>query len=175
MTAIKEFEDKVYCDFTSAATKAISGKDILLCIFNSTGDQLLAVSGQQGLTINREKEIIEIDSKTIEGGWKSKVPGIKDWSIDLDGVFATDETSSILQKAFDNDEYTCIKVVNNRTKKAMFGGLTLIQSMNLEAPHDDAVTFSTTLEGCGKLVDLTSVESVTAHPSNIKPVGEDTL
>ena len=37
-----------YCNFESAAAKAAAGKDILLCIFDATGEKLLAISGQQG-------------------------------------------------------------------------------------------------------------------------------
>src|SRR5699024_371525 len=47
------FDSNDYCDFTSSVAKAIAGKDILLCIWNLDGTELLAISGQQGLTINR--------------------------------------------------------------------------------------------------------------------------
>lgn len=156
MTVIKEFEDKLYCDASSQATSAVAGKDILLCVFSADGSKLLAVAGQQSLTINREKEIIEINSKTIDGGWKTKVPGIKDWNIEVDGMYSpNDETHKLLNKAFDNDEYICCKVINGKTKKPLFGGLALLKELNIEAPYDDSMTFETTLEGCGKLVDLT--------------------
>lgn len=151
---IKEFSDKLYCDATSQATNAIAGKDILLCVFSADGSKLLAIAGQQSITINREKEIIEINSKTIDGGWKTKVPGIKDWNIECEGMYSNDETIKLLNNAFENDEYICLKVINAKNKKPMFGGLALLKEMNIEAPYDDSVTFETTLEGCGKLVDL---------------------
>ena len=47
------FDNNDYCDFTSTAAKAIAGKDILLCVWSLDGMQLLGISGQQGLTINR--------------------------------------------------------------------------------------------------------------------------
>ena len=37
----------------------------------------------------------------------------------------------------------------------MFGGLAIITDYPIEAPYDDAVTYSLTLEGMGALVDLT--------------------
>ncbi|VTT18313.1 antigen A [Streptococcus dysgalactiae subsp. equisimilis] len=48
---------------TPSATKAIAGKDIILAIFDKTGAKLLAISGQQGLTINRTADSIEVSSK----------------------------------------------------------------------------------------------------------------
>lgn len=164
---IKEFEDKLYCDAESQVNHAVAGKNILLCIFSEKGDKLLAVGGQQSLTINREKEVIEINSKTIAGGWKTKVPGIKDWSIETEGIYSdTDEAQRILNKAFENDDFVCLKVINNKKKKAMFGGLALLSELSQEAPLDDSVTYTMTLEGCGALVDLLEVEEGQAMPGD---------
>lgn len=149
------FDNNDYCDFTSAAAKATAGKNIVLAVFNSTGDKLLAIAGQKGLTINRSAESLEISSKDTEGGWKSKIAGAKEWSIDIDGVFVpSDESHQILGKAFDDSEPVCLKVINKKTSKGMFGGLAVITDYPLEAPFDDAMTYSLTLEGMGAFVDL---------------------
>ncbi|MBQ8824684.1 MAG: phage major tail protein, TP901-1 family, partial [Ruminococcus sp.] len=62
------YDNNLYCDFAEASAKA--GKDILLCIFSEDGSDLLAISGQQGLTINRSADSVEVTSKDTEGGWK---------------------------------------------------------------------------------------------------------
>lgn len=148
-------DNNAYCDFSSTAAKALAGKDILLAIWNTTGDKLLAISGQQGLTINRSADSIEITSKDTEGGWKSKIAGMKEWSIDNDGLYVpNDESHTILSQAFENSDPVCVKVVNGKTKKGMFGGLAVITDYPIEAPYDDAVTYSLTLDGMGRLVDL---------------------
>ena len=150
------FDNNDYCDFTSSVAKAIAGKDILLCIWNLEGTQLLAISGQQGLTINRSADSIEITSKDTEGGWKSKIAGMKEWSIDNDGLYVpNDESHTILSQAFEDGDPVCVKVINGKTKRGMFGGLAVITDYPIEAPYDDAVTYSLTLEGMGRLVDLT--------------------
>lgn len=154
------FDSNDYCDFTSSVAKAIAGKDILLCIWNIDGTKLLAISGQQGLTINRSADQIEITSKDTQGGWKSYLAGMKEWSIDNDGLFVpSDESHSILSQAFENSEPVCVKVVDGKRKVGMFGGLAVVTDYPIEAPHDDAVTYSVTLSGMGPLVDL-SVASV---------------
>lgn len=148
-------DNNAYCDFSSTAAKALAGKDILLAIWNETGDKLLAISGQQGLTINRSADSIEITSKDTEGGWKSKIAGMKEWSIDNDGLYVpNDESHTILSRAFENSDPVCVKVVNGKTKIGMFGGLAVITDYPIEAPFDDAVTYSLTLDGMGRLVDL---------------------
>lgn len=149
------FEDNLYCDFDATTTKAMAGKDILLAVFDKTGTNLMAISGQQGLTINRSADSIEVTSKDTAGGWKSKISGMKEWSIDNDGLYVpTDTAHQTLSEAFENSEFVCVKIYNGKTKKGMFGGLASIADYPLEAPHDDAVTYSITLEGNGALVDL---------------------
>ena len=149
------FENNLYCDFSSVATKAMAGKDVLLAIFNQTGTKLLAISGQQGLTINRSKDSIEISSKDTTGGWKAKIAGMKEWSIDNDGLYVkNDESHTELGQYFENDAPICIKIVDIKNELPMFGGLAIITEYSLEAPYDDAMTYSISLEGMGKLVDL---------------------
>lgn len=148
------FENNLYCDFSNTATKAVAGKDILLAIFDNTGANLLAIAGQQGLTINRSADSLEVSDKNT-GGWKAKLPGMKEWSIDNDGLYvASDESHKELGKAFDEGNFVCIKVINQREKKALFGGLAIVSDYSLEAPYDDAMTYSISLDGNGALVDL---------------------
>lgn len=146
-----------YDGITAPIAQALAGKDLILAIWDSTGENLLAIKGQQGLTINRSADSIEITSKDTEGDWKSKIAGMKEWSIDTDGLYYVSDTShTALSTAFENGEPVCVKVVNKKSKKGMFAGFAVITDYPLEAPHDDAVTFSITLEGQGKLVDLTA-------------------
>ncbi len=151
-----EYDSNAYCDFSSTAAKAMAGKDILLAVWSLDGSKLLAVSGQQGLTINRTADSFEVTAKDTEGGWKSKLAGMKEWSIDNDGIYVVEsESHKALTAAFNDSEPVCIKVYNNKTKRGMFGGLAIITDYPIEAPYDDAVTYSLTLEGMGALVDLT--------------------
>lgn len=166
------FEDNLYCDFGGVATKAVAGKDLLLAIFNSTGDKLLAVAGQQGLTINRSKDSIEVSAKDTVGGWKSYIGGLKEWSIDNDGLYVgSDESHKSLSQAFHDDELVCLKVINQKEQKSLFGGLAIVAEYPIEAPYDDAVTYSITLQGNGPLTDL-SEEDDTLMPGDNSEVPE---
>lgn len=169
-----KYEDNLYCDFDASAVQAVAGKDILLALFDSTGDDLLAVAGQQGLTINRSKDTFEVNSKTTAGGWKSYLGGLKEWSIDNDGLYVgSHESHKALTKAFHDDEFVCIKVINQKTKTALFGGIAIVADYPIEAPYDDAVTYSLSLSGNGALVDLSDEDGATQMPGD-EESGEDT-
>lgn len=155
-----KFDGGTYCDFNGSATRAVAGKDMLLAIFNETGETLLAVAGQKGLTINRSADAIEVTSKDAKGGWKSKIAGMKEWSIDNDGLYVpSDDTHKQLAKAYEQGSYVCIKIVDGTAKKALFGGLAIVTDYSLEAPYDDAMTYSISLEGSGPLTDLTQADA----------------
>ena len=159
-----EFENGAYCNFDSSTTKAVAGKDIILAVFDATGTDLLAINGQKGLTINRSADSIEVTSKDTQGGWKSKIAGMKEWSVDNDGFYIPSHAShKALGTAFQNSDPVCIKIVNGKTKKSMFGGLAYVTDYSLEAPFDDGMTYSISLEGNGALVDFSLSDSSTAN------------
>lgn len=168
--ATTDFDSGVYCDFTASSAKAVAGKDILLAVFNADGTKLMAVSGQKGLTINRSADSIEVTSKDTEGGWKAKISGMKEWSIDNDGLYVMDDDShKALGAAFDAGDPVCLKVINGKTKQGMFGGLAYITDYPIEAPYDDAMTYSLTFDGNGKLVDLTALSTEDAAKVTTNP------
>jgi len=145
-----------YCDY-SAAANAVAGKDILLLVYDDN-DELLAIAGQKSLTINRSADTIEVSSKDTEGGWKSNIAGMKEWSIDTDGLYiASDASMKKLAKAFADSDPVCLIVKNTKTDSYMFGGQAFITDFPLEAPYDDALTYSVTFSGNGALVDLSSM------------------
>jgi len=134
---------------------AIAGKDLLLTIWDETGSDFLALSGQQSLTINRSADSIEVTSKDTKGGWKSKIAGMKEWGIDTGGIYSVgDKSHKALSKAFLNSDLVIVRVFNNKTDDELFGGLAAITDYPLDAPYDDAATYSISLEGAGPLVDL---------------------
>lgn len=159
------FDKGVYCDFSANAVKALAGKDILLAVWNAEGTAISAIAGQQSLKLNRSADSIEVTTKDTGDGWKAYIAGSKEWSIDTDGLYInTDASMQALSTAFENGDPVCIKVYNKKTKKSMFGGLAVITDFPLEAPYDDSMTYSISLKGQGKLVDLSS-----------NPVTPDTL
>lgn len=150
-----------YCDFSSTAANAVAGKDVLIAIWDSTGANILAIGGQQSLSLKRTAETNEVKSKDTESGWSAAVAGMKSWSIDTGGVYvASDAAHQILGEAFENGDNVCVKIYNRKASKGMFGGIATITDYSIDAPYDDSMTYSCTLQGVGKLTDF-SLETVT--------------
>lgn len=149
------FDSGAYCDFSANAAKAMAGKDLLLAVWDDTGTDILAVGGQKSLNISRSADTIEITSKDTDGGWKSYIAGMKEWSIDTEGIYVKDDEShAILSAAFEAGDPVCLKVYDNKRKAGVFGGLAVITDYPIEAPYDDSVTYKLKFNGMGALVDL---------------------
>lgn len=126
----------------------VAGVDVLLYVGTAV------VGGQSGATLNRETNIIEVTSK--ESGWAENLAGVKSWSIECEGYVVVSDTSyTQLETAWEaGDELEVeIRVPSGNTYK----GKALIAEFPLEAPQDDALTFSITLQGSGALTKTATV------------------
>lgn len=131
----------------------IAGVDVLLYANVGAGDKTV-VGGQSGATLNRETNVIEVTSK--ESGWTENLAGIKSWSIECEGyVVVSDTAYDALEDKWENGEAVEVEIVvpSGNTYK----GEAIIAEFPLEAPQDDAMTFSLTLQGSGALVKTASV------------------
>lgn len=97
---------------------------------------------------------------------ESSVSGLKEWSIDTEGLYvANDSSHKELGTAFDDGDPVCVVVRNNKTGTNMFGGLAYITDYSLEAPYDDAMTYSISLSGAGPLTDLSEDDTFAVSPA----------
>lgn len=150
-----KFDGGKYGDPTKIENFAVAGKDVILSVWSADGTTLLAIKGQKSLKLNRTADSIEITSKDTEGSWKSKIAGMKEWSIDTDGIaYLNDQSQKVLSTAFNESNPVLVKITNKKTKKDMFGGLAVITDFPLDMPYDDCMTYTLKLEGMGELTDL---------------------
>jgi TP901-1 family phage major tail protein len=114
------------------------------------GSPAAAIGGQSGATLNRSMNVIETTDKT-SNGWVTKIGGTKEWSVEMDAFLVIGDAGfQALSTAFKNREDVEVEMaVGNIT----YSGKALLSDFPLEAPSDDAVTFSITLEGNGELVE----------------------
>jgi TP901-1 family phage major tail protein len=127
-------------------TQKIAGVDVLVKV----GNPAVVVGGQSGATINRSMNVIETTDKT-SNGWVTKIGGTKEWSVELEAFMVVGDAGfQALNDAFKNREEVDVEcAVGDIT----FKGKALISDFPIEAPQDDAVTFSITLEGTGELIE----------------------
>ena len=121
---------------------------VKLFIKDATTGKVLA--GQRNATLNRSAESIDATSKDTAGFWKESVAGFKEFSIEADGAFVeSDVAYGLLETAFLNSENVDIYLeLPSGTK---YEGNATITDFSLEAPYDDLVTYSLSLQGNGAL------------------------
>lgn len=108
------------------------------------------LGGQKNATLNRSAESIDATSKDTEGNWKESLQGFKEWSIDTEGCYITDDESfNYLEDKFNNSENVDVIIIMGDGKT--YGGNVSITDFPIELPYDDLVTYSLTLQGSGKL------------------------
>jgi len=129
----------------------ITGMKVKLYIIDNETGKILA--GQRNATLSRSADTIDATSKDTEGFWKESLQGFKEWSIDADGCYVTDdEAYSILESAFLNSDNVDVYLEMPSGEKMK--GNCSISDFSLEAPYDDLVTYSLSLQGNGALIKI---------------------
>lgn len=138
------------------ATKGVNfvikiGTDVLAC--------------QRGGTLNRSTDTIDVSCKAstyVEnaGEWRSYLPSLIDWSISADGMYVVDDTALLaLETAFLNGTAVTVEFTDKSKTGTTSGtgdlmgwsGSAIITSFPVDAPYDDALTYSLELQGTGTL------------------------
>ena len=109
----------------------------------------IPVGGQRGGKLNRSADTV--DTTTKDGnGWKESRTGLKEWSIDGDGIFIeNDEGFTLLENAFLNNELVTVHMAVEEGMK--FIGNAVVTDFPLDMPFDNEVTYSVKLQGTGAL------------------------
>lgn len=137
---------------TDATSTATAGKDYL--IYMNTGTTEAAptwtlLGGQRSGDLNREADEIDASHKT-SGGWKSTLPGLRSWSIDLETVYLAGDTGAkFLEAAFLAGKQVHVKF--EYPDKSFVTGWGSITECSLSTPHDDVATLKGTISGDGPL------------------------
>lgn len=137
---------------TDATSTATAGKDYL--IYLNTGTTEAAPTwtlpgGQRSGDLNREADEIDASHKT-SGGWKSTLPGLRSWSIDLETVYLAGDTGAkFLEAAFLAGKQVHVKF--EYPDKSFVTGWGSITECSLSTPHDDVATLKGTISGDGPL------------------------
>ena len=137
---------------TDATSTATAGKDYL--IYLNTGATEAAptwtlLGGQRSGDLHREADEIDASHKT-SGGWKSTLPGLRSWSIDLETVYLAGDTGAkFLEAAFLAGKQVHVKF--EYPDKSFVTGWGSISECSLSTPHDDVATLKGTISGDGPL------------------------
>lgn len=137
---------------TDATSTATAGKDYLIYLNTGTTEAAptwTLLGGQRSGDLNREVDEIDASHKT-SGGWKSTLPGLRSWSIDLETVYLAGDTGAkFLEAAFLAGKQVHVKF--EYPDKSFVTGWGSITECSLSTPHDDVATLKGTISGDGPL------------------------
>lgn len=137
---------------TDATSTATAGKDYLIYLNTGTTEAAptwTLLGGQRSGDLNREADEIDASHKT-SGGWKSTLPGLRSWSIDLETVYLAGDTGAkFLEAAFLASKQVHVKF--EYPDKSFVTGWGSITECSLSTPHDDVATLKGTISGDGPL------------------------
>ena len=140
---------------------AEAGKDTLLSINKGTeaSPVWVIVGGQRNTPLTRKANTLDASHKT-SGGWASKVPGLKEWSISYSGLsIMTDDGLQIVDYAFVNDKQVNVKIsYKNGSYRT---GWAYITEYDDDNAHDAISTVKVTLEGVGAISEFTQPTTMT--------------
>lgn len=118
------------------------------------GTDILA--GQRGATLNRDADTIDVTAKDSPDLWRQNEASFKNWSIDSDGLVVEDDAAYLaLETAYNNGDKVTVEISTPAGHK--YGGSALITSFPVDAPYDDAATYSVSLLGDGALTKTPAV------------------
>lgn len=136
-------------------SNATAGKDYLIYLNTGTSEAVptwTLLGGQRSGDLSREADEIDASHKT-SGGWKSTLPGLRSWSIDLESVYLKDDKGAkFLEEAFLVGKQVNVKF--EYPDKSYVTGWGSVTECSLSTPHDDVATLSGTIKGDGALSEL---------------------
>lgn len=136
-------------------SNATAGKDYLIYLNTGTSEAAptwTLLGGQRSGDLSREADEIDASHKT-SGGWKSTLPGLRSWSIDLESVYLKDDAGAkFLEEAFLVGKQVNVKF--EYPDKSYVTGWGSVTECSLSTPHDDVATLSGTIKGDGALSEL---------------------
>ncbi len=108
------------------------------------------IAGQRGATLNRSGETLDTTTKD-SNGWLENEAGMKEWGVDCDGLLIKDDVGfTALETAFNNGDKVTVEVGLPSGNK--YSGDAVITDLPIEAPYDDAVSYSASFAGSGPLI-----------------------
>lgn len=145
----------------------ILGKNVLLFINAGVGATVekpnwLLIGGQRNSGAEMSADEIDVSDKTSEG-WGDTLSGQKTWSMGLESIMVIGDLGvEAIKQAFLNDQE--IQILRWQKDGSAIMGWCSVTEFSDDAPHDDAVSLTGTLNGRGAPQFLTGI----AYPGGVK-------
>ena len=129
-----------------ATTGQINGTSLLVYAAGT------AIAYSTSCTVNVNNAMIDVTSKDSEG-WTDNLPGLRDWSIDVEGLVALDSSTNAeyISGLVADRTRVMLKFSTNVSGDGYWHGYAYVTSFSMSAPMEDKITFSASFAGDGAL------------------------
>lgn len=137
------------------SSQAIPGFSGGLYVRSGTVSSKVAEITEATLTV----EMSEIDVTSFDSnGWVENIPGLKNWSIDAEANYRSNDTTgqtALYTALISSSTIGIVIYPKDVTSAAGYSGSVVITSFEVGVPVDDKVSLSLSLTGTGDLASVT--------------------
>jgi TP901-1 family phage major tail protein len=112
------------------------------------------IGGSRTCSISVQSNMLDITTKQSQGGWAQSIPVSRSWSGTISGLAVWAEHIPLFHNAIKNKTLLdfAFKQRVSETNAITFTGACWIESYDIEAGQDEAVSYSVNFTGYGELV-----------------------
>lgn len=140
----------------------VNGTSLVLEVSTDGGTNYYATAFATSCSLSINMDTRDITTKS-SSGWSEKLEAVKSWSIEAEGLQDFQPTGAATLTEFDElfselKDRTAVKVKfkTATTGDYFYSGDAFITSLSMDAPMEDNVTYSVSLEGTGALTESTN-------------------
>jgi predicted secreted protein len=131
----------------------LNGSDILIY----DADTTFPLMCQRGVTITMNDAMIDATCKQ-SGGYSVNLPGLRDFSFTADALVDWEEGASdlgitTLINAYETRTPINIAIANSVTSNGYYVGLAYVESVEINAPMEDVVSYTASFTGTFEITD----------------------
>lgn len=139
----------------------VNGTDLVLEISTDGGTNYYATAFASSCSLSINMDTRDATNKS-SSGWADKLEAGRSWSVDADGLQDFQPSGAATITEFDElfaqmntRSVVKIKFKTSTTGDYYYSGDAYITSLSMDAPTEDNVTYSVSLEGTGALTEAT--------------------
>lgn len=130
----------------------VNGTNLVLYILDGVTNKPFGHS--RSFTLNVEANAIDATSRD-SNGWSEFIMGARSFTLDFEGLvnYDDDVDPAYLESAVENRTKMFVKFTDDLGGSLVYNGYVYVSSLTIDAPMEDVVTYSGTLQGTELLAD----------------------
>jgi len=133
------------------ASKVINGSEVVFSI--RTGSTAVAIAYSRKASISMTANMLDVTTKESVNGWAESIPTSKAWSGSVDGLMIWGTNMALFTDAISNRTQLELQFskTTGLTGDTIYSGSAWIESVDIDASQDEALSYSVKFTGNGAL------------------------